>query len=78
MLLQLEKTKKGSLEKLFAFAKENSLKLSLVDADKTKLYLPGEPLNSKEIKHLIEKSRKSGTVSLKKAHQQIRKKLNGN
>ena len=78
MLLRLEKTKKADLQKLFAFAKQNSLQLSLVDADKTKTYLPGEVLSPKELKQLITVSRKSGTVSIEKAHQQIRKKLNGN
>ena len=78
MLLQLEKTKKADLQKLFAFAKENSLQLSLVDADKTKTYLPGAALSPKELKQMITKSRKSGTVSMGKAHLQIRKKLHGN
>ena len=78
MLLQLEKIKKADLQKLFAYAKQNSLQLSLVDADKTKTYLPGEALSAKEQKQLIATSRKSGTISLEKAHQQIRKKLNGN
>ncbi len=77
MLLQLENAKKSSLQKLFAFAAENSLHLSLVDADKTKTYLPGEALTAKELKKLVEHSRKSGTVSLEKAHKQIQKKLNG-
>jgi hypothetical protein len=78
MLLQLKETKKEDVQKLIAFAKQNSLHLTVVDADKTKAYLPGAPLNRKEIKELISKSRKSGTVSLKEAHKQIRKKLNGN
>ena len=77
MLLRLEKTKRSDLEKLFAFAKQNSLQLSLVDADKTKTYLPGEALSTKELKQLVTSSRKSGTMPLEKAHQQIRKKLNG-
>ena len=78
MLLQLENTGKENLQKLFDFAAENKLQLSFVEADKTKTYLPGKPFTAKETKLLIEKSRKSGIVSLKKAHQQIRKKLNGN
>ena len=36
MLLQLAKTAKADIKKLFAFAKQNSLQLSLVGADKTK------------------------------------------
>ncbi len=78
MLLQLKETKKADIQKLFAFAKQNSLHLTLVDEDKAKLYLPGEALESKEIKKLITKSRKSGKVSLDKAHTQLRKKLSGN
>jgi hypothetical protein len=78
MLLQLKESKKADVQKLIAFAKENSLHLTIVDADKSKTYLPGEALKEKEIKELITKSRKSGTVSLEKAHKQIRKKLNGN
>jgi hypothetical protein len=76
MLLQLENTPKANIQKLFVFAKENSLQLSLVDADKTKTYLPGAALTAKETKKLIERSRKSGTVSMEAAHKQIRKKLN--
>ena len=78
MLLSLENAKKASLQKLFAFAAENSLHLSLVDADKTKTWLPGKALSTTEIKKMIDHSRKSGTLSLEKAHKQIRKKLNGN
>ncbi len=78
MLLQLKETKKADVQKLFAFAKQNSIHLTLVDEDKAKIYLPGEALEAKEIKKLITKSRKSGTVTLEKAHIQIRKKLNGN
>lgn len=76
MLLQLENTPKSNIQKLFAFAKENSLLLSFVDADKTKTYLPGKALSPKETKQLIERSRKSGIVSLEKVHKQIRKNLN--
>ncbi len=76
MLLQLENTQKANIQKLFVFAKENSLKLSFVDADKTKTYLPGKALSSKETKQLIEHSRKSGIVTMEKVHKQIRKKLN--
>lgn len=78
MLLQLEKYRKENLRKLLAFAKENKMKLTLVDADKTKLYLPGEPLDEKELKQMILRSRKSGTLKMEDAHKQIRKKINGN
>lgn len=76
MLLHLEKTKKSDIQKLFPFSKENKLSLSLVDADKTKTYLSGAALSSVELKKLIVSSRKSGSVSLEKAHRQIRKKIN--
>ena len=70
--------KKKDIQKLFAFAKENSLQLTLVDSDKTKIYLPGAALSANELKHVVSKSRKSGTVPISKAHQQIRTKLNEN
>lgn len=75
MLLQLGNAKKSDLKKLFDFAKENSLELTLVDADKNKSFLPGESLSAKEIKLLISKSRESGSISMEKAHQSIRKRL---
>ena len=78
MLLQLENAKKTTLQKLFAFATENSLDLKLVDADKTKTYLPGKALTASEIKKMVAHSRQSGIVSLEKAHKQIRKKLHIN
>ena len=76
MLLQLENTDKARLQKLFAFAEENSLQLVVVDSDKAKTYLPGKALNAKETKQLIKKSRESGIIALEKVHRQIRKKLN--
>jgi len=78
MLLQLDNTKKSDIQKLFEFAKENDLQLKLVDADKTQLYLPGKPLSSKELKQLIDHSRRSGTITMKKGHRQIRKKIQEN
>ena len=77
MLLQLDNINKLALLKLFECAKNNSLDLKLVDEDKTKTNLPGEPLTAKETKQLIENSRKSGVLSLKDAHKELRKKLNG-
>ncbi len=76
MLLQLENAPKIEIQKLLAFAKEHHLQLSIVDAAKSKSYLPGKPLSTKELTRLIQKSRKSGIVSLKDAHKKIRKKLN--
>lgn len=77
MLLQLDKAKKSSLQKLLEVAKANRMNLTLVDADKTKTYLPGEQLTDKELKSLIVQSRKSGKVSMEDTHQNIRKKING-
>ncbi|MEP7168770.1 MAG: hypothetical protein ABI855_05315 [Bacteroidota bacterium] len=77
MLLQLEKAKKATLRKLLEYAKANRMQLTLVDADKTKTYLPGKQLTEKELKNLIVKSRKSGIVSMTEAHRKIRKKING-
>ncbi len=47
----------------------------LLQLKETKSYLFGEVLQPKQLKRLIIKSRKSGTVSLDKAHEQVRKKL---
>jgi len=68
MLLQLEETRKDDINKLLAFAKENHLKLSLID-ECDDYVLPGKPLTDQQLKELIENSRKSGTISMKNAHQ---------
>ena len=47
----------------------------LLQLEKTKPYLPGKALSASELKQLITKSRKSGIVSLAKAHQTIRRKI---
>ena len=44
----------------------------------TLTHFAGKALTPKELKQLIISSRKSGTISMEKAHRQIRKKLNGN
>lgn len=75
MLLQLENAPKIEIQKLLAFAKEHHLQLSIVAVAKSKSYLPGKPLSAKELNRLIKKSRKSGTASMEKAHQEARKKI---
>ena len=75
MLLQLENTGKEDVNKLLAFAKQNDLKLSLLD-DSKDFYLPGKPLNDEEITQIIESSRNSGIISLQYAHQVIRENYN--
>lgn len=75
MLLQLDKNQEADLNKLLEFAKQNDLKLSLID-DNDAPHLPGKPLTGEQINALIEKSRKSGIISMKNAHQLIRESFN--
>lgn len=75
MLLQLENTHHQNVNKLLAFAKENHLKLSLID-DNVNYQLPGKPLTEQQVTQLIENSRKSGILSLQQAHQLIRGSYN--
>ena len=76
MLLQLEDTHKDAINKLLAYAKENDLKLSLVDEDENNYALPGKELTNQQLLQLIEKSRKSGIISMKNAHEIINKSYN--
>lgn len=76
MLLQLETTHQDDVSKLLAFAKQNYLKLSLID-ESDDCHLPGKPLNDSKISQLIESSRNSGIISMQDAHQIIRKNYNG-
>ncbi len=76
MLLQLENTNKDNIDKLLAFAKQNHLKLSLIDDVENNIFLPGKPLSPDELTKLIEKSRASGMISMENAHQIIRDKYN--
>jgi molybdenum cofactor biosynthesis enzyme MoaA len=76
MLLQLENTNKDNIDKLLAFAKQNHLQLSLIDDVENNFLMPGKPLTSEELTKLIEKSRASGIVSMKNAHQIIRDTYN--
>jgi molybdenum cofactor biosynthesis enzyme MoaA len=72
MLLQLENTNQENINKLLAFAKQNHLQLSLIDDNDTNYALPGNPLSPQQLKELIDKSRKSGIISMQNAHQAIR------
>lgn len=76
MLLQLENTDKENVNKLLAFARQNHLQLSLVDDCDDNIFLPGKPLTPQQLNQLIETSRKSGTVSMTKAHRVIRTNCN--
>jgi molybdenum cofactor biosynthesis enzyme MoaA len=76
MLFQLENTNKKDIDKLLNFAKQNHLKLSLIDDNDTNYFLPGKPLNESELNKLIEGSRKSGRILLKDAHAAIRESFN--
>ncbi len=72
MLLQIDDTNKEDINKLLAFARQNNLQLSLADENEESLILPGKPLTQQQLNQLIEKSRKSGVISMKVAHRQIR------
>lgn len=73
MLLQLENTNKENINKLLNFAKQNDLKLVVIDDDENNYFLPGKPLSADELTHLIENSRKSGIIRMEDAHTAIRK-----
>ena len=76
MLFQLNNTSKANIDKLLAYAKQNQLQLSLVDDLDNDLFLPGHPLTPDQLTKMIEKSRKSGMISLIEAHQLIRDNYN--
>ena len=76
MLLQLENTNKKDINMLLNFAKQNHLKLSLIDDKADNYFLPGKPLSESELANLIENSRKSGRIPMKDAHAAIRKSFN--
>ncbi len=76
MLLQLENTNKENIIKLLDFEKQNHLKLSMIDDNENNYFLPGKPLNATELSQLIENSRKSGSISMKNAHTEIRNNFN--
>jgi len=76
MLLQLEETHQENVNKLLAFARENNLKLSLVDESENNYLLPGKPLTPEQLTLLIEKSRNSGIISMQNAHRIITNSYN--
>ena len=78
MLLHLQNTDESNIKMLFDFAEQHHLKLSFVDESATNLALPGKPFSDIQLKSIIDKSRNSGSISMKDAHDAIRKKLGGN
>ena len=75
MLLQLENTSKANVKKLLDYARQLNLRLKLIDQDETKVALPGKPLSKDELKSMIEDGRKTGTITMEKANDLIRKKF---
>ena len=74
MLFNLNNPSKPNIDKLLAFAKQNQLQLSLIDDVAGNLFLPGNPLTPDKLTQMIERSRKSGIISMTDAHQIIRDK----
>jgi hypothetical protein len=72
MLLELQDTSIDNINKLMAFARQNNLKLSLVDDNTNNFHLPGKPLSADQLQNLIEKSRRSGIITMQSAHEIIR------
>lgn len=72
MLLQLENTSPNKINKLLEFAKQNDLKLSVIDDAVTNYVLPGKPLTPAQLAQLIENGRNSGMVAMGEAHRLIR------
>lgn len=75
MLLQLENTDYTNLKKLLDYASKLNLTLRLVD-EESNTALPGKPLSGDALKAIIEKSRKSGSISMEGAHKTIRNNFN--
>lgn len=76
MLLQLDNTNKKDFNTLMNFAKQNQLKLTVVDGKENDYFLPGKPLTDIELSQLIEDSRKSGHIEMINAHKAIRDHFN--
>ena len=72
MLLQLENTNRENINELLDFAKQNHLKLLVIDDNENNYFLPGKPLTAAELSQLIENGRKSGNISMENAHKIIR------
>lgn len=75
MLINIENTNEQIIGKLKDFARQHQIKLSFIDDD-TNYWLPGKPLSDKELTDLIEKSRASGIISMKDAHNLIKQSKN--
>ena len=76
MLLQLENTSHANLQKLMDYAHQLNLNLSLVDDNSDNPGLPGRPLSEAELTQLIERNRKTETISMEAAHSLLRKSFN--
>ena len=76
MLLQLENTSKDDINKLLNFAKQNQLKLSVIDDTENNFFLPGKPLTDMQLTELIEKGRNSWNINIEHAHSIIRNSFN--
>lgn len=76
MLLQLENTTLENISKLLKFAKQNHLKLTLIDDKQNDYTLPGKPLTPPQLLQLIENSRNSGMLTMEDAHRSIRNAYN--
>ena len=76
MLLQLENGNTQQIQILLNFAKKNQLDLKIFDEGGDKFFLPGKPLDPDKLERLVEKSRKSGNLSLEDAHLSIRSFFN--
>lgn len=76
MLLQLENATQEYLLKLIALANQLNLRLSVIDEESSDHFLPGKPLTDIQLTTLIESGRKSGKLTMKDAHELIRKNFN--
>ena len=68
MLLQLENTSKDDINKLLDFAKQNQLKLSVIDDTENNFFLPGKPLTDMQLTELIENGRNGWNIDIEHAH----------
>ena len=76
MLLQLENATPENINRLLEFAGSHNIKLELVDDTNSNYYLPGKPLSAKELQSLVKKSRNSGTIPMREAHDILSKAFN--
>jgi hypothetical protein len=77
MLLELDSTDQEKVDRLLVFARENNIKLSLVDESDDDYFLPGKPLSPEQLSDIITKSRKSGIIRMEDAHALIYKSFDG-